>query len=876
MSDEQIHLYAIDTGFFFSNHEKNLHQKYCTYLKEIHKMKNCSGLDLDSQIIRHKHRKAKATKAKLQALLAHKAGQDYLPDRSHRLRTLREQDFRDTHVISVFTSALTRCIGIKPDTLTDTLMVVQVYHFEIFKELVFYGFLFHGRKYRYFTSSAGQIRQKKAMFIQETVWNNISATILCGLTEGKINATGGNNINKHLSYMALSNSATDEWTDFEIDKTLVIDDFQTAVPGIFDYIDEKDYSVTRKKGTVPVNHTDGVGMILPQNSQKNFMFRAPWIKGLLSVFDFRKFIAVRQCSPVIKDIYGHAHNVIEEDIQIIFTKSQFKMHTHYTSWSDYQNCFKKYHCTAGRCNIEEDRIKNASSNYQMLQTLTDYTEEELARLAKKSANRLSGLCSSKESMMQALGITPYNLHMTPFQQAVKMYPALLNDTFVKDMLRDIKNSLLKKYRSGKLELHGKYTFILPDFYAACEHWFLHEDTPVGLLDNNEVFCRLFPKNEELDCLRSPHLYREHAIRINMAAQKPPRTDAPGEWFVTSGLYTSSHDLISKILQFDVDGDKALVVAEPDFVSVAKRNMTGIVPLYYNMKKTAPNELNPNTIYNGLKSAFTGGNIGSYSNDISKIWNDDVFINGSETEQEEALTAVKLLCCENNFVIDYAKTLYQPKRPKEVHTLLTKYTQKKLPAFFKYAREKENTQIQPPNQSLVNRIADYIPDQPINTRALALDAIDYRKLMHDPEIRCSVEVQDLYCQLNRKYRYMFHSEKRDANNLRYTGSLLRARFTDTGYSEETITDMLIQDLYGNEKRYKQLLWFCFGAVICENLKYNLKVPKTKYIRCIDCGEWSEVPTASKSVRCPDCLHLYNKEKTRLRVQKHRRMQAEKSV
>ena len=67
-------------------------------------------------------------------------------------------------------------------------------------------------------------------------------------------------------------------------------------------------------------------MILPSLSDKNFMFRAPWIKGLLGVYDFVGQIKENEYSPVIKDIYGKEHNVIEEDIQIIFTKSQFKMH----------------------------------------------------------------------------------------------------------------------------------------------------------------------------------------------------------------------------------------------------------------------------------------------------------------------------------------------------------------------------------------------------------------------------------------------------------------------------------------------------------------------------------------------------------------------
>ena len=103
--------------------------------------------------------------------------------------------------------------------------------------------------------------------------------------------------------------------------------------------------------------------------------------------------------------------------------------------------------------------------------------------------------------------------------------------------------------------------------------------------------------------------------------------------------------------FDCDGDKSLVVADKDFVRIAERNMNGIVPLYYNMRKANPTELNNKTIYAGLNAAFTGGNIGVYSNNISKIWNNDVFIDGDEKEKQEAIDVVKLLCMENNFAID---------------------------------------------------------------------------------------------------------------------------------------------------------------------------------------------------------------------------------
>ena len=78
----------------------------------------------------------------------------------------------------------------------------------------------------------------------------------------------------------------------------------------------------------------------------------------------------------------------------------------------------------------------------------------------------------------------------------------------------------------------------------------------------------------------------------------------------------------------VDGDKSLVIGDKTFVEIAERNMNGIVPLYYNMKKAASVELNKKNIYHGLITAFTGGNIGFFSNTISKIWNSYIFVNGS--------------------------------------------------------------------------------------------------------------------------------------------------------------------------------------------------------------------------------------------------------
>lgn len=501
-----------------------------------------------------KREKIKETKNALLQLLENKTNENINTNGRHHIRELRDNDVSRINIISVFESALTRMIGAKVDELSEDFMVVQVYYFQILHDILLYGFVYRGEKYIYFTSSAGQIRTKKAVFIKESVWKKYEKTIMCGLTIDKINELGGMNENKLLAYTALTNSATDVWEEFDIDKSIVVDDFETNVVGEVDFIDDNDFSIERKIMEVPIPHTDGCGMILPNafgKSQVNMMVRLPFVKGLLGVMDFRKFIEVNNGNPVIKDIYGVEHNVITEDIQVVFTKSMTKMWKYYSSWEEYKDNFKKYGCTAGFTNPEEDRIKNATINYQMLQSLIDITDEEVGKIIQSSVCTIQNMASTVDGVKNVLGITPYNTNKTAFQKAVSIYPELLNDVFVKNKLRDVKDSLVKHFKSGKLKVNGKYTFILPDLYAACEYWFLNNSNPDGLLADGEVFCWLYRKAEKLDCLRSPHLFMEHAVRKNVACNSyRDRQQQIQEWFDTKAVYTSCHDLISKVLQFD--------------------------------------------------------------------------------------------------------------------------------------------------------------------------------------------------------------------------------------------------------------------------------------------------------------------------------------
>lgn len=59
-----------------------------------------------------------------------------------------------------------------------------------------------------------------------------------------------------------------------------------------------------------------------------------------------------------------------------------------------------------------------------------------------------------DDIKNVFGITPYNLYKTAFQKAIEIYPELLNDAYIRIKLKDIKDSLVKKYKSGKLQVKG--------------------------------------------------------------------------------------------------------------------------------------------------------------------------------------------------------------------------------------------------------------------------------------------------------------------------------------------------------------------------------------------------------------------------------------
>lgn len=180
----------------------------------------------------------------------------------------------------------------------------------------------------------------------------------------------------------------------------------------------------------------------------------------------------------------------------------------------------------------------------MLQTLYDIKDNEIDKLLKFTNKEIDNVGEDYRTNMKLLGAMPYNQTPNYFQQGLMLYPELFRDAYHREILKQTKRSLVKQAKAGRLRVNGYYRLVSPDLYAFCEWLFQHKENPEGLLQDGEVSISQFGNCAELDCLRSPHLYFEHCVRRNRNDEETKK------WFVTKCLYTSCHDLISKIVALD--------------------------------------------------------------------------------------------------------------------------------------------------------------------------------------------------------------------------------------------------------------------------------------------------------------------------------------
>jgi len=430
------------------------------------------------------------------------------------IREVNPKSLTIKNQVSLFDSDLLRLFqneNIKERALIEDVIIITVEHDEIFNQIMDNGIICGGKKFSFYTASSGQVREKNLTFLSDEVLNKYEYKLMGGLGIEKINNNGGVNTGKFLSYKALTMSSSIQ-VEVPYDKIIVVEDFITNINGKVEYIDvdNPELPITIEEKSIEVNHCDGCGIILPnkiEGIKGNFQIRDKWIKGALAEFEFDKFALDVANNTKVVDIYNDIHDIIEEDIWIILTRSQFKMADHYKNWSEFKSKMKEINSKLCICNVENPPQEEKEMSYQYLQTLyiEPDDEETIKRLCQPTIDKIKRLHENQEEMLSALGATEDNKKIKPLQEALLIYPQLLQDKHVQKEIKKVVKSYRDNALGGRILGRGYYSYIFPDLYAFCQKLFIKDiEVPEGLIPEGYVY-NSFHKDdniERVDLLRS--------------------------------------------------------------------------------------------------------------------------------------------------------------------------------------------------------------------------------------------------------------------------------------------------------------------------------------------------------------------------------------
>ena len=367
-------------------------------------------------------------------------------------------------------------------------------------------------------------------------------------------------------------------------------------------------------------------------------------------------------------------------------------------------------------------------------------------------------------------------------------------------------------------------------------------------------------------------------------------------------------MISRILQFDVDGDQLNVVVDPLFVEIAERNVKkyDVVPLFYDAEKANAEPINNETLFQGLKRAHEYSNIGEISNMLTRVWNKD--------NPDRVVAA--LLTYLNNLRIDGAKTgiVHEYKNFPQIARRIGKASGGKngrMPYFFQFSRNGRKDTVQNKkrkyaeiNNSTMNRICRSFDDiGNINLNYAGVPQFNYQMLLSGPCNGSRPDIYQLFCELDNSnvasvieaQENSYSSEKQLINNYGIVAEDITNEIISRYGSLENAYPYIVKYLFAgegmNKSVHKQMFWRVFGQIALRNLRSNLsdgdtcpecgtKIPAwvenhncvknvTGFYECIDCHIICE-RTNSKQCRCYECQDVYKNAQKKARQRANREL------
>ena len=418
---------------------------------------------------------------------------------------------------------------------TDVLFVKDIVNVKVtnkdhYQDIALAGFYINGIKYKRLCCGSGQMRRNTVTFVNEELYDYLMDSLMCGL-RGRIDKI---NLAKLSAYFALSFSSV-HWV--RTPRICVVHDYETIVPNQeMDFITEKDGKkcVEHRVMDFVSNSADGMGLISPQCAKWfsedmgfsdgtvlcQFVVRTAFIKGCLVTMDFAKYAKEVCGTDTIVSMYNEPFKV--DDIDVLLTESQFKMHKYYHGVKEYTDFHTQYNLKWGVARYNKVVDDDYSLlNYQYIQNnnLDDNTIDELIL---PTVNWLRNVCSGdmEYSLLYTLGCKDkddtyddiMNSCGSLFSKAIFRNVDLLNDGYVKHKIYNSIKESFRQAKIGRVWAHGNYQFMVSDPVPLIRS--AVGLPPVGLISANCVYSNYWNKYnpKEIDLMRSPMVDRhEHNI-----------------------------------------------------------------------------------------------------------------------------------------------------------------------------------------------------------------------------------------------------------------------------------------------------------------------------------------------------------------------------
>lgn len=558
-----------------------------------------------------------------------------------------------------------------------------------------YGFSnIMGLKYKFFTCSPGQLKKQSGYWMeaqtfsehQKLFWGNLTPSEINRNCTGKDGVVKGIAMTKILQYRALLTSSAIKISSvigkqIKLRNLICVGEHEKAMSGNVMTV-TGDYKVIEGfRDDIMNNMFDGmclfnaevIGWIMLQ-------LRCFGFKGLGVPVDWKGYCNHKDYNSAknwkIKDVDGVVHDLRKEkNICGIVNTSVFKMLKMFGSWKHYVECMEQLGLDELYvCGVGEESSKTKRLSRQMTQSMFDITDDELEYVSSDSMRALMEY-NDLECAINIMSESDREYeYRTNIAKLITQYPDVLALPCVQKKLRDKYVSKYNSAMAGELKVNGRYYYVAADPCAYMDILFGKkeiDDPELGWLKADECFCTGYPNASELITLRSPHAFMEWAV-LNQANPCP--------FVMSSGIYTSVHDLTFRILQMDYDGDHLLVIDDQILVNKVKRIKAKYdIPVVYYEPDATPNP-GPMPasahefclkICECIEKCAEYNKVGQYSNLVTAAWS-TYRPDMNHAELRGLLRDIAIIAAGINHAVDAQKTYHLVFLEELVKEIVEKY------------------------------------------------------------------------------------------------------------------------------------------------------------------------------------------------------------